>query len=137
MTLWSGRFSSPMSQALWDLSESYSFDHVLFSYDIAGSKAHVEGLARAGLLREEEATTLLATLDQINAEFAGGTFVRAANDEDVHMAIERRATELAGDVGAKIHTSRSRNDQVATALRLYTRDATIAVQKRCWSWWRR
>ncbi len=127
MTLWSGRFSSPMSQALWDLSESYSFDHVLFSYDIAGSKAHVEGLARAGLLREEEATTLLATLDQINAEFAGGTFVRAANDEDVHMAIERRATELAGDVGAKIHTSRSRNDQVATALRLYTRDATIAV----------
>jgi argininosuccinate lyase len=123
MTLWSGRFTSPMSEALWDLSESYSFDHVLFAYDIEGSKAHVEGLAVAGLLSEEEATTLLRTLDTINEEFATGSFEQAATDEDVHTAIERRATELAGDVGAKIHTSRSRNDQVATALRLFTRDA--------------
>jgi argininosuccinate lyase len=118
-----------MSEALWDLSESYSFDHVLFAYDVEGSKAHVEGLARAGLLSEKEATTLLATLDQINAEYASGTFERAENDEDVHMAIERRATELVGDLGAKVHTSRSRNDQVATALRLYTRDATVAISR--------
>jgi argininosuccinate lyase len=129
MTLWSGRFSSPMSEALWDLSESYSFDHVLFAYDIEGSKAHVEGLARAGLLSDDEATTLLSTLDQINAEYASGAFERAANDEDVHTAIERRATELVSDLGAKIHTSRSRNDQVATALRLYTRDATVAIAR--------
>ncbi len=129
MTLWSGRFSSPMSEALWDLSESYSFDHVLFPYDIEASKAHVEGLARAGILSDQEATTLVATLDQIDAEYASGAFERAANDEDVHMAIERRATELVGDVGAKLHTSRSRNDQVATALRLYTRDATVAIAR--------
>jgi argininosuccinate lyase len=129
MTLWSGRFTSPMSEALWDLSESYSFDHVLFAYDIEGSKAHVEGLAATGLLTSEESATLLATLDTINEEFATGGFQRAESDEDVHTAIERRATELVGDVGAKIHTSRSRNDQVATALRLFTRDALVKVAR--------
>jgi argininosuccinate lyase len=129
MTLWSGRFASPMDETMWDLSESYSFDHVLYAYDIAGSKAHVEGLALAGLLSDDECATLLATLDTIQREFDDGTFVRAASDEDVHTAIERRATELAGDVGAKIHTARSRNDQVATALRLFTRDATGEIAR--------
>ncbi len=123
MTLWSGRFTSPMDETLWDLSESYSFDHVLYAHDIEGSKAHVRGLVTAGLLSSDEATTLLATLDAIREEFDRGAFERAASDEDIHMAIERRATELAGDVGAKLHTARSRNDQVATTLRLFTRDA--------------
>ena len=123
MTLWSGRFTSPMDETLWDLSESYSFDHVLYAHDIEGSKAHVRGLEGAGLVSADEAATLLGTLESIRAEFASGDFVRAAGDEDVHMAIERRATELAGDVGAKLHTARSRNDQVATTLRLFTRDA--------------
>jgi argininosuccinate lyase len=127
MTLWSGRFTSPMDETLWDLSESYSFDHLLYAYDLIGSKAHVEGLAAAGLIDEGESTTLLATLDTIRGEFDAGTFLRAPSDEDVHMAIERRATELAGDVGAKLHTSRSRNDQVATTLRLFTRDALSDV----------
>ncbi|HEV3187945.1 MAG TPA: argininosuccinate lyase [Acidimicrobiales bacterium] len=123
MTLWGGRFSSSMDETLWDLSESYSFDHVLFEHDLRGSAAHVQGLAAVGLLSEIECATLLATLDEIRVEFESGTFVRAPGDEDVHMAIERRATELAGDVGAKLHTGRSRNDQVATTLRLFTRDA--------------
>lgn len=123
MTLWSGRFSESMDSTLWDLSESYSFDHVLYHHDIMGSKAHVKGLHHAGLLSEGDLETLLSTLDQIEGEFDRGTFVRAGSDEDIHMAIERRATELAGDVGARIHTSRSRNDQVATTLRLFTRDA--------------
>jgi argininosuccinate lyase len=127
MTLWSGRFTSPMNETLWDLSESYSFDHLLYAYDIIASKAHVEGLAAAGLLSAEESATLLATLDTIDHEFADDTFVRAPGDEDVHTAIERRATELAGDVGAKLHTARSRNDQVATTLRLFTRDALHEV----------
>jgi argininosuccinate lyase len=118
-----------MSEALWELSESYSFDYVLFAYDIEGSKAHVEGLAAAGLLSAEESAMLLATLDTIHQEFASGSFVRAESDEDVHTAIERRATELVGGVGAKIHTSRSRNDQVATALRLFTRDALANVAR--------
>jgi argininosuccinate lyase len=123
MTLWSGRFTSPMDETLWDLSESYSFDHVLYAHDLEGSKAHVRGLESAGLLSADEAATLLATLDTIREEFARGAFERAPSDEDIHMAIERRATELAGDVGGKLHTARSRNDQVATTLRLFTRDA--------------
>jgi argininosuccinate lyase len=127
MTLWSGRFSSPMDRTLWELSESYSFDHILYAHDIMGSRAHVQGLEAAGLLTGDECELLLSTLDQIGREFEEGTFVRAADDEDIHMAIERRATEIAGDVGAKIHTARSRNDQVATTLRLFTRDAVAVV----------
>jgi len=129
MTLWSGRFDLPMDETLWDLSESYSFDHLLYAYDITGSKAHVEGLAAAGLLSAAEASTLQETLDTIRQEFDAERFRREATDEDVHMAIERRATELAGDVGAKLHTARSRNDQVATTLRLFTRDALSDVAR--------
>ena len=112
-----------MSQALWELSESFSFDHVLYAHDIMGSRAHVRGLARGGLLSDDEARELDRVLVVIEGEFAAGTFVRHDQDEDVHMAIERRATELAGAVGARLHTARSRNDQVATTLRLFTRDA--------------
>ncbi|HEY5103964.1 MAG TPA: argininosuccinate lyase [Acidimicrobiales bacterium] len=123
MTLWSGRFTAPMDRTLWDLSESYSFDHVLYAHDITGSKAHVQGLGAAGLLSDEEVATLLGALDQVLSEFENETFVQSTSDEDIHTAIERRVTELAGDVGAKLHTARSRNDQVATTLRLFTRDA--------------
>jgi argininosuccinate lyase len=127
MTLWGGRFSAPMDGTLWDLSESYSFDHVLYAHDIQGSRAHVQGLAAAGLLSDEEAATLVAALDQVLAEFESATFAPSSNDEDIHTAIERRVTELAGDVGAKLHTARSRNDQVATTLRLFTRDAITEI----------
>jgi argininosuccinate lyase len=127
MTLWSGRFESSMAGALWDLSESYSFDHVLYRHDLAGSRAHVSGLVAAGLLSEGEAQTLRGALDQIEEEFDRGVFVRGVTDEDVHMAIERRATELVGEVGSRLHTARSRNDQVATTLRLFTRDALVQV----------
>ncbi len=123
MTLWGGRFSVTMDETLWNLSESYSFDYVLYEHDLRGSSAHVRGLAAVGLLSEIESATLLATLEEIREEFESGSFVRAPGDEDIHTAIERRATELAGDVGAKLHTGRSRNDQVATTLRLFSRDA--------------
>jgi len=123
MTLWSGRFTAPMDKTLWDLSESYSFDHVLYAHDIQGSRAHVQGLGAAGILSDEETATLLVALDQVLAEFESQSFAPSSSDEDVHTAIERRVTELAGDVGAKLHTARSRNDQVATTLRLFTRDA--------------
>lgn len=131
VTLWSGRFSSSMDSTLWDLSESYSFDHVLYAHDILGSKAHVQGLVAAGLLGKDEGATLLTTLDEIASEFERGEFTRLPGDEDIHMAIERRATEIAGEVGAKLHTARSRNDQVATSLRLFTRDALHHVARQC------
>lgn len=127
MTLWSGRFSESMDETLWDLSESFSFDHVLFQYDIEGSKAHAKGLEKAGLLTSSELDTLLNGLDAVAAEFESGEFVRTAVDEDIHMAIERRLTELVGEAGQKLHTSRSRNDQVATTLRLFTREAVSQV----------
>jgi argininosuccinate lyase len=127
MTLWAGRFTSSMDSTLWDLSESFSFDHVLYAHDIEGSKVHVRGLVKADLMSASDGTLLESTLDRIKAEFDSGEFVRAPEDEDIHMAIERRATELAGDVGARIHTSRSRNDQVATTLRLFTRDALTQI----------
>jgi argininosuccinate lyase len=129
MTLWAGRFSAAMDETLWNLSESYSFDHVLYAHDIEGTMAHVRGLEVAGLLSAEECVTLLDTLEVVKAEFDEGTFERRDGDEDVHMAIERRATELAGAVGAKIHTARSRNDQVATTLRLFTRDALSEIAR--------
>ena len=123
MTLWAGRFDSSMSQALWDLSESFSFDRALYRHDIMGSRAHVQGLVRAGILNEAEGGVLLETLEAVEREFTRGEFVRGEGDEDIHTAIERRVTEIAGPVGAKLHTGRSRNDQVATTLRLFTRDA--------------
>jgi len=127
MTLWSGRFSAPMNQLLWDLSESYSFDKVLYAHDVRGSRAHVRGLAAAGLLSAEEVAILDAALDQVLEEFDGDVFAPSSTDEDIHTAIERRVTEIAGDVGAKLHTARSRNDQVATTLRLFTRDAITEI----------
>ncbi len=129
MTLWGGRFTAAMDETLWNLSESYSFDHVLYAHDIEGSMAHVRGLEAAGLLTSAECATLLDTLSSIKSEFLAGTFERHASDEDIHMAIERRATELAGNIGAKIHTARSRNDQVATTLRLFTRDALSEIAR--------
>lgn len=129
VTLWSGRFSASMDETLWNLSESYSFDYVLYAHDLRASSAHVNGLAAAGLLTDAERSTLVATLDQIKVEFERGSFVRVPSDEDVHTAIERRATELAGSIGAKLHTERSRNDQVATTLRLFTRDALEEIAR--------
>ena len=127
MTLWSGRFSTAMDATLWNLSESFSFDAVLWRHDIIGSIGHVTGLAAAGLVTAEEADALIQTLEHVADEFAADAFVRAPHDEDVHMAIERRVTELLGPVGARLHTGRSRNDQVATTLRLFTRDALEEV----------
>ena len=121
MTLWSGRFSSPMAKALWDLSESYSFDAVLYAHDILGSMAHVQGLEAAGLITSDECETLLKGLEQIEKEFEEGTFTRSTSDEDIHMAIEKELTRRIGDTGGKLHSARSRNDQIALDARLFLR----------------
>ncbi len=122
MTLWHGRFDESMAASLFELSESFSFDQILWPYDLQGSEGHVRGLVRAGLISAGEGDVILAALRQVGSEFADGSFERHATDEDIHTAIERRITELAGEVGAKLHTARSRNDQVATALRLFVLD---------------
>ncbi len=127
MTLWKGRLDAGMADAVADFTVSLPFDRALAHDDITGSRAHVKGLAKSGILTDSEMTQLLDALDQIEEELANGSFVFAPGDEDVHTAIERRATELAGDTGAKLHTGRSRNDQVATDLRLWCRRSLVRI----------
>ena len=127
MTLWHGRISTGMADAVAAFTVSLPYDRLLALDDLTGSRAHVKGLGKAGILSDSEVTTLVETLDLVEEEFAEGTFVFAPDDEDIHTAVERRVTELAGDVGAKLHTGRSRNDQVATDLRLWCRRTLIEV----------
>ena len=131
MTLWQGRFGEQRpAEELIAFTESLSFDRRLADDDIVGSRAHVRGLGRAGVLDPEEVDVLMAALERVREEMAGTLFVFAPDDEDIHTAIERRVTEIAGTTGAKLHTGRSRNDQVATALRLWTRRELVDVGRR-------
>jgi argininosuccinate lyase len=116
-----------MAPELAALSVSYHYDSAMAADDVRGSHAHVDGLLRGGILSEEEAAALHAALDDVAAEIAEGSFEAAEADEDIHTAVERRVTELAGEAGAKLHTGRSRNDQVATDLRLWCRRSLSAL----------
>ncbi|HEY2815319.1 MAG TPA: argininosuccinate lyase [Acidimicrobiales bacterium] len=128
-TLWHGRFEDAPSSELMAFSESLHFDRRLADDDLAGSRAHVRGLVRAGIVTNAEADAILGALDKVAVELSDGTFVFEPTDEDIHTAVERRVTELAGPTGAKLHTGRSRNDQVATALRLYTKRSLTEVAR--------
>lgn len=119
-TLWHGRFAGGSADALKALNDSLPFDRRMFREDIAGSRAHASMLGEVGLLSAEDVGAVLGALDTVEGEIAGDTFEWAPADEDIHTAVERRVTELAGDAGARLHTGRSRNDQVATDLRLWT-----------------
>jgi len=119
--LWEGRFAGSPSEALQALNDSLPFDRRMFREDIAGSRAHVNMLADVGLLTNDERDQLVVGLDAVEAEMASGAFEPIASDEDIHTAVERRVTEIAGAVGGKIHTGRSRNDQVALDVRMWTR----------------
>jgi len=127
MTLWEGRIASGMADAVAVFTVSLPFDRTLAIDDVAGSRAHVKGLGKAGILSDSEVAALVDALDIAEEEFTTGAFEFAPTDEDIHTAIERRVTELAGEVGAKLHTGRSRNDQVATAMRLWCRRSLVAV----------
>ena len=128
-TLWHGRFAGGPADELLAFTESLSFDRRLWPDDIAGSRAHVRGLARAGLVTESERDEILVALDTVSAELDGGTFTFVRSDEDIHTAIERRVTTLA-PAGAKLHTARSRNDQTATDLRLWCKRELRGVAAR-------
>ena len=126
-TLWHGRFASGPAEDLLAYTVSLPVDRRLAVDDIACSRAHVRGLGRAGLLAEDEVTAVLAALDAVETELSDGSFAFMASDEDIHTAVERRVTELAGSAGGKLHTGRSRNDQVATDLRLWAKRELVAV----------
>ena len=129
-TLWHGRFEGGPAAELMAFTESLSFDRRLWPDDIAGSRAHVTGLAHAGLITEVERDAVLTALDQVAHEMNTGEFAFVESDEDIHTAVERRVTELAGPAGAKLHTGRSRNDQSATDVRLWAKRELIVIAER-------
>ena len=126
-SLWHGRFAGGPAESLMAYTVSLPFDRRLWDVDIQGSKAHVRGLGRAGVLSPDEVESVLNALEVVHQEFSDGTFEFRDGDEDIHTAVERRVTEIAGDAGARLHTARSRNDQVATDLRLWTKQAIAEV----------
>ncbi len=128
MTLWGGRFSTATDELMRRFNDSIGFDWRMYEADIRGSVAYAGALARAGLISAGERDRLVAGLEQVGAEFDEGVFQVEPCDEDIHTAVERRLGELVGPVAGKLHTGRSRNDQVATDLRLYLLDEIASLR---------
>jgi argininosuccinate lyase len=130
---WSGRFAEPVDERVKRYTASVSFDRRLAEFDIAGSLAHARMLAAAGILSGEDLAAIERGMAAIRAEIASGRFEWSLDAEDVHLNIERRLTALVGDAGKRLHTARSRNDQVATDVRLFLRaaidDIVLLVRK--------
>ncbi len=130
MTLWGGVFSQPIDDAVRKLNDSLRFDWRLYDVDITGSIAWARAITDAGILTESERDTLIDGLELVRGEFARGEFAPGPGDEDIHTAVERRLTEIVGHVGGKLHTGRSRNDQIATDILLWllAAQATISAE---------
>ncbi|WP_445150848.1 argininosuccinate lyase [Baekduia sp. Peel2402] len=123
------RFAEPQDPAFREMNTSLGFDQRLWPHDVAQSRAHAKMLAAQGIIGHEDRDAILSGLDAIEAELRAGTFPFEANDEDIHMAVERRLTEIAGRSGGKVHTARSRNDQVVTDVAMFTRAAARSAQE--------
>jgi argininosuccinate lyase len=126
---WSGRFGAKTDRRAEEFTESISFDHRLFKQDIQGSIVHARMLAQVGLLTTDECQQIVRTLFDIEAEIASGDFPFVLEREDIHMHIEAALVEKLGDVGRKLHTARSRNDQVATDVKLWARQALHRIDQ--------
>ena len=120
--LWGGRFTGATDPVMEMFNASIHFDKRLCFVDLEGSRCYARALTRTGLLQEDELAAMLGGLDLVEAEWRDGSFAIVSGDEDIHTANERRLTELIGDVAGKLHTGRSRNDQVATDVRLWLRE---------------
>ncbi len=129
MALWGGRFSGPTDEDLRALNDSIHFDRRMYREDIAGSQAWARALVGAGILDAEEAERIVQGLAQVMHEFEADVFTLQPGDEDIHTAVERRLTEIVGPPGGKLHTGRSRNDQVATDFRLWCMGACERVSE--------
>ncbi len=127
--LWGGRFSEQPSDLMRRFSDSISFDARLWEVDIVASVAYAKALARAGVIDEDDRYALLEGLARVQSEWADGQFVIQPGDEDIHTAVERRLGELVGSVSGKLYTGRSRNDQIATDIRLYLRGQIIQLRQ--------
>jgi len=120
--LWGGRFSEPTDAFVEAFTASVEFDQRMYRQDIQGSRAHAQMLTRVGVLSQADCDVILQGLDQVEKEIETGDFEWSVSREDLHMNIEARLTEIVGDAGKRLHTGRSRNDQVATDIRLYLRE---------------
>lgn len=127
MKMWGGRFDKPTDDLFARFNDSLGFDWRLYDEDVRGSQAYARALARATIISEEEAKEIQRGLEQVRDEFAGGMFQVKPTDEDIHTAVERRLFELIGEPAFKLHTGRSRNDQVATDARLYVMGAITRI----------
>ena len=129
MALWGGRFEKKADKLMWQFNASIGFDWRLYAVDIQGSMAYARALVDAGVLDAAEGDALLHGLESVRQELDSGSFAYQPSDEDIHTAVERRVTELAGPAGAKLHTGRSRNDQVATDLRLWCKRELVETAR--------
>jgi len=120
--LWSGRFSKGMDSLVQEYNASIPFDHILYPYDIKGSIAHVTMLAEQGIVTREESLQIIRCLEEIKQDIDQGKIEFNIEDEDIHMTVEKELIKRIGDVGRKLHTARSRNDQVAVDTRMYLKD---------------
>ena len=127
--MWGGRFAAGPSEIMEEINASISFDKRLYAQDIAGSKAHCEMLAATGIIAAEDADKILHGLDTILSEIEAGTFTFSRELEDIHMNVESRLAELIGPAAGRLHTGRSRNDQVATDFKLYVRDTIDTISE--------
>lgn len=125
--MWAGRFSKKSAKLLEVFNASLEFDRKLYSQDIRGSIAHATMLAKQKIITCEERDKLVNGLEQVKKEIESGEFIFDISDEDIHMAIEKRLTQIVGSVGGKLHTARSRNDQVALDFRLYVQEHTLNI----------
>ena len=127
--LWGGRFTKATDQMVYDFNASIGFDQKLFAQDIRGSRAHVKMLASVGVITDAERDEILSGLDSIEQDVNSGALVITSEYEDVHSFVEANLIDRIGDAGKKLHTGRSRNDQVALDMRLYTRDQVDATSE--------
>jgi argininosuccinate lyase len=121
--MWSGRFRQPLDPHFEQWQRSFPFDHKLLRYELASSRAHAQALAAAGVLSAEERKLIIAGLDQIERNHAGAEFLADGEAEDVHHFVEKQLVALIGETGKKLHSGRSRNEQIATDLRLFVRES--------------
>ena len=128
--MWAGRFGKELDAGINDFNSSISFDWVMYKQDIAGSIAHAEMLGARGILSAQDVSAITSGLAQIQKDIENGSLVIDAAAEDIHMFIEAELTARIGDAGKRLHTGRSRNDQVATDLRLYLKDKATGLDKR-------
>ena len=127
-TPWSQRFETGLHPVIAEFNASIGFDIALVDYDLTGSQAHAKMLAKVGIISAAEGQQLVDGLEKIRQEYRQGAFTPGVDEEDVHFAVERRLTELLGPLGKKLHTGRSRNDQVGTDIRLYLRSQIQALR---------